>query len=77
MIANNTIILYILILAVLGLGAWLIKTELRLKKIFAGKKASDLEEILVTLTEDLNQLEISFQNMTQVIELKLNFGDCE
>ncbi len=42
---------------ILILIAWIIKTEIRLRKIFAGKKGSDLEDILASLVKDLGSLE--------------------
>ncbi|MFA5095109.1 MAG: DUF4446 family protein [Candidatus Paceibacterota bacterium] len=35
---------------------WIIKTEKRLKKFFAGKKAKDLEENILVLEENISEL---------------------
>ncbi len=51
MITNEMLIIYILSVLVLALIAWIIKTEIRLKKAFAGKKAESLEEIIVSVVK--------------------------
>lgn len=40
----------------LALAIWLILVELRLKKFFSGRKAEDLESVLLDLREDLKKL---------------------
>jgi hypothetical protein len=51
--------IYALTILVLALLAWLIKNEMRMKKLLAGKKAADLEEVFVTLAKDLDNLQKS------------------
>lgn len=59
MIANNTIILYILIFVIAILIAWVIKTEIRIRKIFAGKRGDNLENIISSLLQDIEKLQKS------------------
>jgi hypothetical protein len=59
MIANNTIILYILIFVIAILIAWVVKTEIRIRKIFAGKKGGDLENVISLLLQDIEKLQKS------------------
>ncbi len=54
---NTNIVLYIAFGATILLAGWLGYTEMRLKKIFRGKKAGDLEDILQNLGEDLKNLQ--------------------
>ena len=56
MFSNFQIITYVLSVLVLILIGWNIRNEIRLKKIFAGKKAADLEEVLVGLNKDVGVL---------------------
>jgi len=56
---NTNIILYISIGCIALLVTWLTVIELRLKKIFRGKKAVDLEEVMQSLGEDLKNLHIN------------------
>ncbi|MFA5933935.1 MAG: DUF4446 family protein [Candidatus Paceibacterota bacterium] len=58
MITNMALYIIFGIVA-LGLVAWNISTERRLKKFFAGKKARDLEEIMTSLVHDLKREETS------------------
>jgi hypothetical protein len=51
--------IYALTILVLALLAWLIKNEMRMKKLLAGKKAADLEEVFITLAKDLDNLQKS------------------
>lgn len=56
MIANTSIILYgAIVLLVINI-IWLVRMEIRLKKIFRGKKAQDLEEIMTGLRKDIDTL---------------------
>ncbi|HEY4715150.1 MAG TPA: DUF4446 family protein [Candidatus Paceibacterota bacterium] len=59
MIINTNIMIYALTILVLVLLGWLIKNEIRMKRLMAGKKASDLEEVLMTLVKDLDGLQKS------------------
>ncbi|MEK7060342.1 MAG: DUF4446 family protein [Patescibacteria group bacterium] len=42
---------------------WAIRTEKRLKRFFAGKKAKDLEESIITLEENISKLKSSKENI--------------
>ncbi len=59
MITNEMLIIYILCVCILALVAWVIKTEIRLTKAFAGKKAENLEEVIVSLVKTSADLEKS------------------
>jgi len=63
-ITNTAIILYILALIVAFHIFWTIRTEIRLKKIFSGKKAGNFEEIISNLVRDLNNLNVK-ENKTE------------
>ncbi len=56
---NTNLILYIAIGCFVLLAAWMTLMELRLKKLFRGKKAGDLEEVLQKLGEELKKLSLS------------------
>ena len=71
---NTNIILYVSIGCVVLLATWLGLIELRLKKLFRGKKAGDLEEVMQSLGEDLKNLHISrekTENYLQEVEKRL------
>ena len=53
----NTILIYILIATNLLTLIWLVYTELRLKKLFGGKRATELEEVLGTIQKGLSRIE--------------------
>lgn len=56
MIANTSIILYgAIVLLVINI-IWLVRMEIRLKKVFRGKRAQDLEEIMSGLRKDIDTL---------------------
>ncbi|MDQ5949815.1 MAG: hypothetical protein QG563_322 [Patescibacteria group bacterium] len=56
MIANTSIILYgAIVLLVINI-IWLVRMEMRLKKVFRGKHAQDLEEIMSGLRKDIDTL---------------------
>lgn len=56
MIANTSIILYgAIVLLVINI-IWLVRMEMRLKKVFRGKRAQDLEEIMAGLRKDIDTL---------------------
>ena len=59
MVTTANIILYILIFVLIVLIFWVIRTEMRLKKFFLGKKAKDLEESLNHIINELNNLQKS------------------
>ena len=56
MIANDTIILYFLIFVIAILIGWVVRTEIRIRKIFAGKNGNDLESIMTSLVQDIEKL---------------------
>lgn len=56
---NTNLILYVAIGCVILLAGWLAFIEMRLRKIFRGKKAGDLESVLKNLGEELKNLQIS------------------
>ncbi len=56
---NTNLILYIAIACFVLLAAWMALMELRLKKLFRGKKAGDLETVLQNLGEELKKLSLS------------------
>lgn len=71
---NTNIILYVSIGCVVLLAVWLVLIELRLKKLFRGKKAGDLEEVMQALAEDLKNLHISrekTENYLKEVEKRL------
>lgn len=53
----------IVILFILLSVIWAIRTEKRLKRFFAGKKAKDLEESIVTLEENISKLKSAKENI--------------
>ena len=57
MIINTSIMIYALTILVVIALAMLIRTELRLKKLLAGKKAKDLEEVFNAFAKDLSDLQ--------------------
>ncbi len=68
MITNQNIILYALIALSVFLFAWNIKTEIRMRKIFAGKKAKDLEDVIISLVNEAGRLEKSEGQIKDHIE---------
>jgi len=54
---NTTILFYIISGAVVIILLWILMIELRLKRIFAGTKARNLEEMIVLVGKKMNQLE--------------------
>jgi hypothetical protein len=54
--------------AVLLLAVWVGTMEWRLKKFFRGKKAKDLEEILISLGNDLKKLNASKEEIEKHLE---------
>ncbi len=53
----NTILIYILIATNLLSLVWLVRTELRLRKFFGGKRATELEGVLGSVQNDLTKIE--------------------
>ena len=54
---NTIILFYIISGAVVITLLWILMIEIRLKKIFAGTKARNLEEMIVMVGKKINQLE--------------------
>lgn len=52
-----TILFYVISIIVLIILLWVLIIEIRLKRIFAGIKAKNLEEVLVVAGKKLNELE--------------------
>ncbi len=72
---STTILVYVISIIVLIILAWVLIIEIRLKRIFAGIKAKNLEEMLVIAGKKLNQLEetqIKIDKHLTVIDTKLN-----
>lgn len=53
---------------ILVLLVWIILIELRLKKFFKGKKAKDLEGVLLSLSDELKKLNISKNEIEKYLE---------
>jgi len=53
----NTILFYIISAVVVIILLWILMIEIRLKKIFAGTKARNLEEMIIIVGEKINKLE--------------------
>ncbi|MFA6251040.1 MAG: DUF4446 family protein [Candidatus Paceibacterota bacterium] len=54
---NTLILFYIIALAIVLVLLWILMIELRLKRIFAGTKARNLEEMITLVGKKINQLE--------------------
>lgn len=54
---NTIILFYIISGAVVIILLWILMIEIRLKKIFTGTKARNLEEMIVIIGKKINQLE--------------------
>lgn len=67
MMTNELIILSIFSAAILILLFWLIRTELRLKKLLAGKSAASLEHVITSLAESAASLERNDQKIEKEI----------
>lgn len=63
------------IVAVVLLAAWMLLLEMRLKKLFRGKKAKDLESVMLSINEELKQSDISREEVEKCLmslEKRLN-----
>ncbi len=60
-------IIFLILLGIIVLIeiVWLSVTEKRLKRFFLGKKASDLEDTIITLEEDISKLKIARENIEE------------
>ena len=56
---NTTILFYIISVLVVLILLWILIIEIRLKRIFAGTKAKNLEEMIVLIGKKMNQIEES------------------
>ena len=54
---NTNLLIYIAFGGLVILAVWLVLMEIRLRKLFRGKKAENLEDILKNLGEDLKNLQ--------------------
>jgi len=54
--------------AVLLLAVWIWTIEWRLKKFFRGKKAKDLEDVLISLSDELKKLTLSKEEIEGYLE---------
>lgn len=73
----NSILIYILSFVVLVLIIWIIYTERRFKKFFAGTKAKDLEEVMTTINkqmEELTSLQIKINKHLSIVDKRLDQG---
>lgn len=62
----NTIILFYIISAiVIVILLWILMIEIRLKKIFAGTKARNLEEMIILVGKKINQIEGNQEKIDQ------------
>lgn len=62
----NTIILFYIISAVVTIILlWILMIEIRLKKIFAGTKARNLEEMIILVGKKINQIEGNQEKIDQ------------
>ncbi len=68
LVMNPQTLIYIAgLLAVVAL-AWLVYLEVRLKKLFGGKRAGDLEEVLRETTKELQELHKSREDIERYLE---------
>ncbi len=74
MMTNEMLIISILVVLILAIIAWLVKTEVRLKKLLGGKDALDLEGVITSLVATSAALERSdakIEGAIQNIETRL------
>lgn len=72
---NTIILFYIISAVVIIILLWILMIEIRLKKIFAGTKARNLEEMIVIVGKKINQLEEKeekIDNHLKTIDDRLN-----
>ena len=71
----NSILIYIISFVVVILISWIIYTEYRFKKFFAGTKAKNLEDVMIRIDKNISEL-IEEQNKTKehlvLIDKRLN-----
>jgi len=54
-------------IAILILGIWVFLIELRLKKFFRGKGAKDLENVLISLGDELKKINVSKEEIEKYL----------
>lgn len=59
--------LFLILAVLIGLIIWVNKTEKRLKKFFAGKKAKDLEDTILNLQEELVKQQLASEKILKEI----------
>ncbi|OGE74564.1 MAG: hypothetical protein A3K06_01350 [Candidatus Doudnabacteria bacterium RIFCSPHIGHO2_01_52_17] len=65
---NTQILIYVVgALAALAIG-WLAYLELRLRRVFGGKRAGDLEEVLRAVAKELRELDASRDEVEKYLE---------
>jgi len=65
---NTQILIYVVgALAALAIG-WLAYLEIRLSRVFGGKKAGDLEEVLRAVAKELQELDASREEIEKYLE---------
>ena len=72
---NITILFYIISGVVILILLWILMIEIRLKKIFAGTKARNLEEMIVIIGKKINKIEetqTKIDNHLVIIDNRLN-----
>jgi len=72
---NTTILFYIISAIIVIILLWILMIEFRLKKIFAGTKARNLEEMIILIGKKINQVENKQQDIDQhltTIDERLN-----
>jgi len=67
MSTNILIIIYILIVIIILLIIWFVRTEVRLKRLFRGRKGKDLEGIIQLLVKEVKSLQKTEENMEMQI----------
>ena len=68
MVITTDILLYILIAMLVIVVLWLIKIEIRLNRIFSGKKAKDLEDVILDTKTQLKKLNVSKNEIEEYLE---------
>ncbi|HBT81473.1 hypothetical protein A2757_00110 [Candidatus Giovannonibacteria bacterium RIFCSPHIGHO2_01_FULL_48_47] len=65
---NQQILIYIIGALALAVSGWLIYLEIRLRRVFGGKKAGDLEDILRAVAKELQELHNSREEIEKYLE---------
>ena len=64
-------------IAIVLLAIWMFLLELRLKKLFRGKKAKDLEEIMTALDKELKRLDASREEIEKYLDAAKKLAELE